>query len=170
MADESMAFVEMLKQRGGGDFLRSLVEEVLTQLMESEVSSKIGAQRHERTGERQSYRNGYRERALHSRLGTLELRVPKLRQGSYFPTFLEPRRLSEQALAAVIQEAWINGVSTRKVDALVQSLGMTGISKSQCQRSLKIPPFRSPKNPPPRGYSWTACLDRSPALSFSFRR
>lgn len=131
MAEESMTFVEMLKQRGGGDFLRSLVEEVLTQLMENEVSSKIGAQRHERTGERQSYRNGYRERTLHSRLGTLELRVPKLRQGSYFPTFLEPRRLSEQALAAVIQEAWINGVSTRKVDALVQSLGMTGISKSQ---------------------------------------
>lgn len=131
MAEESMTFVEMLKQRGGGDFLRSLVEEVLTQLMENEVSGKIGAQRHERTGERQSYRNGYRERTLHSRLGTLELRVPNLRQGSYFPTFLEPRRLSEQALAAVIQEAWINGVSTRKVDALVQSLGMTGISKSQ---------------------------------------
>jgi transposase-like protein len=120
-----------LKQQGGGDFLRSLVEEVLAQLMECEVSNQIGADRHERSGERQVYRNGYRERTLHSRLGSLDLRVPKLRQGSYFPSFLEPRRLSEQALAAVVQEAWINGVSTRKVDALVQSLGMTGISKSQ---------------------------------------
>lgn len=131
MADESMAFVEMLKQRGGEDFLRSLVEEVLKQLMEYEVSAQVGAGRHERTDERRTYRNGFRDRVLHSRLGTLELRVPKLRQGSYFPAFLEPRRLTEQALAAVIQEAWINGVSTRKVDALVQSLGMTGISKSQ---------------------------------------
>lgn len=131
MAEDSMAFVERMKQQGGGDFLRSLVEAVLAELMNYEVASQIGAELHERNGERQAYRNGYRERTLHSRLGTLELRVPKLRQGTYFPSFLEPRRLSEQAIAAVVQEAWINGVSTRKVDELVQALGMTGISKSQ---------------------------------------
>ncbi|HNP42520.1 MAG TPA: IS256 family transposase, partial [Nitrospira sp.] len=101
------------------------------QLMEFEVSHRIGASRHERNAERQNYRNGYRERPLHTRLGTLELQVPKLRQGSYFPSFLEPRRLTERALTAVIQEAWIGGMSTRKVDELVQALGMTGISKSQ---------------------------------------
>jgi transposase-like protein len=131
MADDSMAFIEQLKQQGGGDFLRSLVQSVLADLMECEVSNKIGAELHERNGDRQAYRNGYRDRILHSRLGTLELQVPKLRKGSYFPSFLEPRRLAEQALAAVVQEAWINGVSTRKVDELVQAMGMTGISKSQ---------------------------------------
>jgi putative transposase len=137
MADDSMAFVERLKQQGGGDFLRSLVETVLTDLMECEVSNKIGAELHERSGERQTHRNGYRDRMLHSRLGSLQLRVPKLREGTYFPSFLEPRRLAEQALAAVVQEAWINGVSTRKVDDLVQALGMTGISKSQVSELCK---------------------------------
>lgn len=131
MANDSMAFVERLKQQGGGDFLRSLVESVLADLMECEVTNQIGADLHERNGDRQAYRNGYRDRILHSRLGTLELQVPKLRSGTYFPSFLEPRRLAEQALAAVVQEAWINGVSTRKVDELVQAMGMTGISKSQ---------------------------------------
>ena len=99
--------------------------------MDFEVTNRIQAGRHERSEARQTYRNGYRERPLHTRLGTLELKVPKLRQGSYFPSFLEPRRLTEQALTAVIQEAWIGGMSTRKVDDLVQALGMTGISKSQ---------------------------------------
>jgi transposase-like protein len=137
MADDSMAFMDRLKQQGGGDFLRSLVESILADLMECEVSNKIGAELHERNGERTVYRNGYRDRVLHSRLGTLELQVPKLRQGSYFPSFLEPRRLAEQALAAVVQEAWINGVSTRKVDDLVQAMGMTGISKSQVSEMCK---------------------------------
>ena len=84
-----------------------------------------------RSDERETYRNGYRDRQYNTRLGTLDLRIPKLREGTYFPSFLEARRLSEKALNAVIQEAWINGVSTRKVDALVQSMGMTGISRSQ---------------------------------------
>jgi transposase-like protein len=108
-----------------------LAERVLEQLMEFEVTNRIGADKHERAEGRATYRNGYRERPLHTRLGTLELRVPKLRQGTYFPAFLEPRRLTEQALTAVIQEAWIGGMSTRKVDDLVQALGMTGMSKSQ---------------------------------------
>ncbi|GLK29705.1 hypothetical protein GCM10017608_36440 [Agromyces luteolus] len=137
MANDSMAFVARLKQQGGGDFLRSLVESVLADLMEYEVTNQIGADLHERNGDRQAYRNGYRDRILHSRLGTLELQVPKLRSGTYFPSFLEPRRLAEQALAAVVQEAWINGVSTRKVDELVQAMGMTGISKSQVSELCK---------------------------------
>ena len=111
--------------------MKSLAERVLEQLMEFEVTNRIGADKHERAEGRATYRNGYRERPLHTRLGTLELRVPKLRQGTYFPAFLEPRRLTEQALTAVIQEAWIGGMSTRKVDDLVQALGMTGMSKSQ---------------------------------------
>ena len=131
MTDDSMASQRWLEQHGGEDFLRALMERTLEQLMEFEVSHRIGASRHERNAERQNYRNGYRERPLHTRLGTLELQVPKLRQGSYFPSFLEPRRLTERALTAVIQEAWIGGMSTRKVDELVQALGMTGISKSQ---------------------------------------
>jgi len=131
MAEDSMAFLEWMGQQGGEDFLRALTERVLEQLMDFEVSNRIQARRHERTDDRQTYRNGYRERSLHTRLDTLELKVPKLRQGTYFPTFLEPRRLTEQALVTVIQEAWIGGLSTRKVDDLVQALGMTGTSKSQ---------------------------------------
>ena len=87
--------------------------------MEADVEGLIGAGRHERTGDRLNYRNGYRERSLDTRLGSLQLRIPKLRQGSYFPPFLEPRKTAEKALVTVIQEAWIGGVSTRRVDELV---------------------------------------------------
>lgn len=131
MTKDSLSFLELLDHAGGDDFLKSLAERVLEQLMEFEITNRIGADKHERAEGRATYRNGYRERPLHTRLGTLDLRVPKLRQGTYFPAFLEPRRLTEQALTAVIQEAWIGGMSTRKVDDLVQALGMTGISKSQ---------------------------------------
>ncbi len=102
-----------------------------------DVDGLIGAGRYERSGERATYRNGYRERALDTRLGSLQLRIPKLRQGSYFPPFLEARRTSEKALAAVIQEAWIGGVSTRRVDDLVQAMGLTGISKSTVSKLCK---------------------------------
>ncbi len=91
MANNSMAFIDQLSQLGGEDFLRQLSQAVLQQLMEADVSNLIGADLHERSGERTAYRNGYRERPLHTRLGTLELQVPKLRSGSYFPAFLEPR-------------------------------------------------------------------------------
>ena len=111
--------------------MKSLAERVLEQLMEFEVTNRIGADKYERAEGRATDRNGYRERPLHTLLATLDLRVPKLRQATYFPAFLEPRRFTEQALPAVIQEAWIGGMSTRKVDDLVQALGMTGISKSQ---------------------------------------
>ncbi len=97
----------------------------------------IGAGRHERSCERTTYRNGYRDRTLDTRLGALQLRIPKLRQGSYFPPFLEPRRMSEKALVAVIQEAWVGGVSTRRVDDLVQAMGLAGISKSTVSKLCK---------------------------------
>ncbi len=97
----------------------------------------IGAGRHERTAERATYRNGYRDRTLDTRLGSLQLRIPKLRQGSYFPAFLEPRKTSEKALVAVIQEAWIGGVSTQRVDDRVQAMGLAGISKSTVSKLCK---------------------------------
>lgn len=133
--DFSIALGELLDKTGANlDFLREAVQLLAQELMELEVSRKIGAQRHERTAERVTYRNGYRHRTWDTRVGTIDLRIPKLRQGSYFPSLLEPRRRAEKALVAVVQEAYIHGVSTRKVDELVQSLGMTGISKSEVSR------------------------------------
>src|SRR5215204_1385336 len=130
MTDDRMALVELLQKSGDGDFLRSVAEAVLQILMETDVEGLIGAGRHERSAERLNYRNGYRDRTLDTRLGSLQLRVPELRQGSYFPPFLEPRKTSEKALVAVIQEAWIGGVSTRRVEDLVQAMGLGGIGKS----------------------------------------
>jgi transposase-like protein len=137
MTDDRMTLIEILQKVGEGDFLRTLAETVLQLLMEADVEGVIGAGRHERNQERLNYRNGYRERALDTRIGQLQLRIPKLRQGSYFPPFLEPRKTSERALVAVIQEAWIGGVSTRRVDDLVQAMGLSGISKSQVSRLCK---------------------------------
>ena len=131
MTKQSMNLIEAAGKCGDEDLLRQLAETALTKLMEFEVENRVGAARHERSGERTVYRNGYRERTLETRLGTLELAIPKLRQGSYFPSFLEPRRLSERALTAVIQQAWVGGVSTRKMDDLVRAMGCEGISKSQ---------------------------------------
>src|SRR3954451_726013 len=138
MTDARLPLAELLEKAGDGDFLRSVAEAVLQLLMEADVEGLVGAARHERTAERQTYRNGYRERALDTRLGTLQLRVPKLRTGpSYFPPFLEPRKTSEKALVAVIQEAWIGGVSTRRVDELAQATGLAGIDKSRVSRLCK---------------------------------
>src|SRR5512135_185278 len=132
MTTNSMTLIQAVQQVGDGDLLRQLAETALAKWMAFEVAALVGAAKGQQAPtERLTYRNGYRERPLHTRLGTLELRIPKLRQGPYFPSFLEPRRLSERALPAVIQEAWIGGMSTRKVEDLVQALGMTGISKSQ---------------------------------------
>jgi len=130
MTKTNMDLSELLAKQDGGDFLRAVAEAVLQLLMEADVEGLIGAGKHERNSERTTWRNGYRERALDTRLGRLNLRVPKLRQGSYFPGFLEPRKTSEKALVAVIQEAWIGGVSTRRVDELAQAMGLHGISKS----------------------------------------
>jgi transposase-like protein len=132
-----MALLELLRNGGGGDFLKELAETMLQRLMEWDVEGQIGAGRYERSDGRTTHRNGYRDRDLETRLGRLELKIPKLRRGSYFPAFLEPRKTAERALVAVIQEAWIQGVSTRKVDELVQAMGMSGISKSQVSALCK---------------------------------
>src|SRR3954452_25257668 len=118
MTEERMALVELLQKSGDGDFLRSVAEAVLQLLMETDVEGLIGAGRHERSADRLNYRNSYRDRMFETRLGALNLRVPKLRQGSYFPPFLEARKTAERALFSVTQEAWIGGVSTRRVDEL----------------------------------------------------
>jgi putative transposase len=104
--------------------------------MELEVEGLTGAAHGERSPERVQHCNGYRDRLWETRAGTVELRMPKLRKGSHFPVFLEPRRLAEKALAAVVQEAYVHGVSTRLVDDLIKTMGMTGISKSHCARRL----------------------------------
>jgi putative transposase len=126
--------VGYLLEGEGLDFLRESLSWVVQQLMEVEVSELVGAARGERAPEeRLAHRNGYRSRAWHTRAGELELAIPKLRRGSYFPSFLEPRRRSEQALVSVVQEAYVAGVSTRKVDQVVESLGLR-ISKSEVSR------------------------------------
>jgi transposase-like protein len=161
MTEERLVLAEMLEKAGDGDFLRAVAEAVLQLLMESDVEGLIGAGRFERSGERTTWRNGYRDRTLDTRLGSLQLRIPKLRQGTYFPPFLEARKSSEKALIAVIQEAWVGGVSTRRVDDLVQAMGLSGISKSQVSKLCKsLPPRR-------RGRLTSACMPfstgRSPA-------
>ena len=137
MTEPTLPLIELLQKQDDGDFLRAVAEAVLQLLMEHDVEGLVGAGRYERGDGRQTWRNGYRDRELKTRLGALNLRVPKLRQGSYFPGFLEPRRTSEKALVAVIQEAWIGGVSTRRVDDLVQAMGLTGISKSTVSKLCK---------------------------------
>jgi len=134
MTDNRMALLEMAEKAGSTDFLRDLVREIVHELMEAEVESQCGAGRHERSEARSDQRNGYRRRQWDTRLGSMELSIPRLRHASYLPSFLEPRRATEQALTAVVQEAYIQGVSTRSVDELVQAAGMTGISSSQVSR------------------------------------
>lgn len=137
MTEAIVALREYLRKTGldlDGDFLREGIA-VLTQLlMEAEVSQQIGAERYQRSEGRQTQRNGYRERGWETRVGGIPLRIPKLRRGTYFPGFLEPRRRAEQALLAVVQAAYVEGVSTRRVDELVQALGLTGIDKSKVSR------------------------------------
>jgi putative transposase len=116
------------------DVLRESAAWMAAELMEAEVAAQIGAKLGQRTPERVTHRNGYRPRDWDTRVGELELAIPRLRQGSYFPSFLEPRRRAEQALVAVVQEAYVNGVSTRRVDRLVEQLGVAGMSKDQVSR------------------------------------
>jgi hypothetical protein len=136
VAEDKMALLELLRkgEEPGSDFLRESVRWLVQELMEAEVAERIGAGRYERTEEREAHRNGYRKRPWDTRVGTLELLIPRLRTGSYFPGFLEMRRRAEQALVGVVAEAYVQGVSTRKMEALVQSLGIAGISKSEVSR------------------------------------
>src|SRR5919202_4182069 len=163
MADSlSMALTELLRKAEAEPDLDTLREgvRVLTQaLMELEVAQHLGAERYQRSPERQGERNGYREREWDTRVGTLELRVPRVRDGSFFPSLLEPRKRAERALVATVREAYVQGVSTRRVDDLVKALGLDGISKSQvsvlCQElDTEVERFRSRKLEGSYPYCW----------------
>jgi putative transposase len=134
MTKASMALSELAEKGADADLLREMIQFVAQRMMEMDVEGLCAAGYGERSAQRANSRNGYRERAWETRAGSVGLKIPKLRQGSYFPGFLEPRRTAEKALAAVIQEAYIQGVSTRSVNELVKAMGMSGISKSQVSR------------------------------------
>jgi len=134
MTDMMMNLRSLVEKGADADVLREMIGFAAEKLMELEIGARTGAEWGEKSKDRLAQRNGYRERDWETRAGTVELCIPRLRSGSYFPSFLEPRRMAEKALTAVIQEAYIQGISTRSVDDLVKSLGMSGISKSQVSR------------------------------------
>ncbi len=163
MADDlRMGLVKLLRKaelEHDSDFLREGVQLLGQTLMELEVTQHVGAERHERTAERTGQRNGYRERQWDTRVGSIDLQVPRVRDGSFYPALLEPRRRAERALVAVVQEAYVQGVSTRRVDDLVQALGLRGISKSQVSRLCEeldeqIERFRARRLDGPYPYVW----------------
>jgi len=134
MTIDRMTLKALLEKGSDADLLREMMAYVAARMMDLDVEGLTGAAHGERSATRTNQRNGYRERDWETRAGTVPLEIPKLRKGSYFPGFLEPRRAAEKALTAVIQEAYVQGVSTRSVDDLVKAMGMTGISKSQVSR------------------------------------
>jgi putative transposase len=134
MTDDMIALRALLEKGSDATLLREMISFAGQRLMELETEALCGAGHGERNESRINLRNGYRDRDWHTRAGTVELRIPKLRKGSYFPGFLEPRRMAEKALTAVIQESYVQGISTRSVDELVKAMGMDGISKSQVSR------------------------------------
>jgi transposase-like protein len=134
MTDDRMALLELIEKRADTDLVREMLAFAADRLMELEVEARTGVPAGVRSPERLNHRNGYRERAWDTRAGRIDLAIPKLRKGSYLPSFLEPRRTAEKALTAVIQEAYVHGVSTRAVDDLVRAMGASGISKSQVSR------------------------------------
>ena len=144
MTMTNMDLEELFEMTADPDFLREMIGFTAQRLMELDVDTLTGAARGVRDRERLTHRNGYRAREWETRAGTVHLQIPIIRKGSYFPGFLEPRRMSEKALTAVIQEAYVQGVSTRSVDDLVQAIGMIGISKSQASRprQARSPPGR----------------------------
>jgi len=136
-AKSNVSLLEILRQMGmdrDADFLRDGAQLLSQRLIELEATERIGADRYERTAERCTSRNGYRDRTWETRVGKLELRIPKVREGAFFPSFLEPRKMAEKAILSVVQEAYVHGVSTRKVDSLVRALGLDGIDKSEVSR------------------------------------
>lgn len=136
MTDDRMALVELIEQGADSDLVREMLAFAAERMMDLEIEARTGAAAGSRSRARLNHRNGYRERGWDTRAGRIDLAIPKLRKGSYFPSFLEPRRTAEKALAAVIQEACDHGVSTRSVDDLVKAMGASGVSKSQVSRLL----------------------------------
>src|SRR5690606_24443985 len=140
----TMTNVELLSELGNvlandsTDTMRTMLQTMLQSVMEAEVSAKCGAAYGERSGERSNQRNGYRTRALETRVGSMDLQVPKMRKGSYFPSFLQPRRRWEQAFVNVVSEAYVQGVSTRSVEDLVEAMGAKGMSKSEVSRMAGV--------------------------------
>jgi putative transposase len=134
MTTATIALTELAEKGADIDVLRQMVQFMAQRLMELDVEARCGAGYDEKNPERLNSRNGYRDRTGTPAPAAVELKIPKLRQGSYFPEFLEPRRTAEKALTAVIQEAYVQGISTRSVDDLVKALGMSGVSKSQVSR------------------------------------
>ena len=134
MTDDRMALIELIEKGADSDLVRELLAFAADRMMELEVEARTGARAGARSADRLTHRNGYRERAWETRAGRIDLAIPKLRKGSYLPSFLEPRRTAEKALTAVIQEAYVHGISTRAVDDLVKAMGGSGISKSQVSR------------------------------------
>lgn len=137
MTDERMALIDLIEKGADCDLVRDMLAFAADRLMVMEIEAKTGVGAGVRSPDRLNHRNGYRERGWDTRAGRIDLAIPKLRKGSYFPTFLEPRRTAEKALAAVIQEAYIHGVSTRSVDNLVKAMGASGVSKSQVSRLVE---------------------------------
>ena len=137
MTNDRMALIEMIEKSADADLVRQMLAFAAERLMEAEVEARTGAPHGERDAERLVQRNGYRERPWDTRAGRIDLEIPRLRKGSYFPAFLEPRRTAEKALTAVIQEAYVHGVSTRSVDDLVKAMGSSGVSKSQVSRLVE---------------------------------
>src|SRR6476659_8936500 len=134
MTDDRMALIELIEKGADTDLVREMLAFAAERMMALEVEALTGAPAGVRSPERLNHRNGYRERAWETRAGRIDLAIPKLRKGSYFPAFLEPRRTAEKALTAVIQEAYVHGISTRAVDDVVKAMGASGISKSQVSR------------------------------------
>jgi putative transposase len=134
MTLDRMALAELIEKGSDADLVRAMLAHTAERMMDLEVEALCGAGHGERLPDRINHRNGYRERAWDTRTGRIDLQIPKLRKGSYFPCFLEPRRTAEKAMAAVIQEAYVQGISTRSVDELVKAMGLEGISKSEVSR------------------------------------
>ena len=158
--NDMMTLQALLEKSSDADLLREMIGFTVERLMALEVEGLTGAAHGERSPDRINQRNGYRDRVWETRAGTVELKIPKLRKGSYFPGFLEPRRTAEKALTAVIQEAYIQGVSTRSVDELVQAMGMSGISKSQVSRSPSPLRWRSTTRAAARSWAWRSAPRR----------
>lgn len=137
MTDDRMALIELIEKGADGDLVREMLAFAAERIMELEVEARTGAGHGSRSPSRTNHRNGYRERPWETRAGRVDLEIPKLRKGTYLPSFLEPRRTAEKALVAVIQEAYVKGISTRSVDELIKAMGGSGISKSQVSRLVE---------------------------------